>query len=271
MPQGLSVCIGINSVDPHHYQGWPGFLRACEYDAKDMAEIAETKGFKVNKLITKEATRQNLIENIKNAAQTLKSGDIFLLTYSGHGGQIRDDSGDEWDDALDETWCLYDGQILDDELYTLWETFAPGVRILVFSDSCHSGTVIKGGPSGIDTLNSIPRLMPSDVAPVVYMKNKNFYNKILKAHKNKKRMDVTIKATILLISGCQDNQTSEDGFFNGLFTSRLKKVWNNGKFKGDYRKFHGQIVKKMPPYQSPNYVTLGEANKEFEGQMPFTI
>ena len=36
MPQGISVHIGLNSVDPRHYEGWAGQLTACEADAKDM-------------------------------------------------------------------------------------------------------------------------------------------------------------------------------------------------------------------------------------------
>lgn len=269
MPEAIAVCIGINSVNPGHYQGWEGTLRACEADAKDMAKIANSQGFKYKTILTREATRKSVISSIKKAAALLKKGDIFLLTYSGHGGQIRDENGDEWEDALDETWCLYDGQILDDELYALWETFAAGVRILIISDSCHSGTIIRGIPSSIE--NFTPRLMPFDVSGVIYQKNKTFYDKIIKDHKNKKRADVNIKATILLISSCQDNQLSADGYFNGLFTGKLKKIWNNSKFKGDYRKFHGQIIKRMPPWQSPNYVVLGEPDKKFESQKPFTI
>ena len=52
--------------------------------------------------------------------------------------------GDEAD-KQDETWCLYDGQLIDDELYFELSKFAPGVRILVLSDSCHSGTVVRAG------------------------------------------------------------------------------------------------------------------------------
>jgi hypothetical protein len=36
-------------------------------------------------------------------------------------------------DKLDETWCLYDGQLIDDELYLELGKFATGVRILVLS------------------------------------------------------------------------------------------------------------------------------------------
>jgi len=83
-----------------------------------------------------------VIAAITSAATAIVEGSIFFLTYSGHGGQVPDITGDEVD-LQDETWCLFDGELLDDELRVLWSKFAPGVRILVLSDSCHSGTVIK--------------------------------------------------------------------------------------------------------------------------------
>ena len=64
------------------------------------------------------------------------------MSYSGHGGQIQDENADEAD-GLDETWVLYDRQVIDDELYQRWASFAEGVRIVVLSDSCHSGSVVK--------------------------------------------------------------------------------------------------------------------------------
>ncbi len=39
-------------------------------------------------------------------------------------------------------------------------------------------------------------------------------------------------ASLILISGCQDNQTSMDGDHNGAFTEQVLKVWNQGAFKG---------------------------------------
>ena len=142
MPKGIALTTGLNAVNPAHYGGWSGELNACEADAKDMTEIVTSKGFDVKTLLTKEASRKNVLDGVNKAANTLTSGDIFMLSYSGHGGQLPDLNSDE-DDAQDETWCLYDGELVDDEIYTLLGKFAQGVRILVFSDSCHSGTVTK--------------------------------------------------------------------------------------------------------------------------------
>ena len=100
-----------------------------------MTSVGKSRGFKVTTLLTKEATRERVIKTIRKASRTLKSGDIFMLSYSGHGGQLPDRNEDEAD-AMDETWCLYDGELVDDEMYSLYGGFALGVRILVFSDSC---------------------------------------------------------------------------------------------------------------------------------------
>ena len=96
-------------------------------------------------LLTKKGTRAHALAAMRQAAKRLVSGDLFFLTYSGHGGQVPDVTGEEAD-KQDETWCLYDGQLIDDELYFELSRFAAGVRILVLSDSCHSGTVTRAMP-----------------------------------------------------------------------------------------------------------------------------
>ncbi len=82
-----------------------------------MAEIAQSKGFDVKTLLTKAATRANVIDGINKAASTLTSSGIFMLSYSGHGGQLPDLNSDK-DDAHDETWCLYNGELVDGEIYS---------------------------------------------------------------------------------------------------------------------------------------------------------
>ena len=40
MRKGMSLHVGLNRVNPNHYDGWDGELAACEFDAKDMAKLA---------------------------------------------------------------------------------------------------------------------------------------------------------------------------------------------------------------------------------------
>ncbi len=272
MKTGMALAIGLNAVDPEHYGGWSGELVACEADAEDMAEIAKINKFHATTLLTKAATRANVIGEISKAANTLKTGDIFMLSYSGHGGQVPDENGDEPDD-LDETWCLYDGEMIDDELNAQFAKFAPGVRVLVFSDSCHSGTVTK--VAYLKSINAIKpgtlyRYMPLDIALRVYRKNKAFYDKILLDPSLKDAEDA-VKASVLLISGCQDNQLSADGDANGLFTSQLLAVWNHEKYRGNYRQFYKKIYKLMPPDQKPNFYRTGKIDPVFEKLHIFKI
>lgn len=275
MPQGIALHLGLNYVDPGQYGGWDGELAACEFDANDMQALAAGRGFQTHKLLRADCTSANVIAAIRAAAAKLKKGDLFFLTYSGHGGQVPDSNGDESDnDRQDETWCLYDRQLIDDELWALWGRFKSGVRILVLSDSCHSGTVAKDIPPmmpagpGAGPAPKV-RMMPLRVGRATYKAHRREYDALQKANPAAER--ARVRASVILISGCQDNQFSLDGPRNGLFTGTLKRVWNKGKFKGDHRTFRDQIAARMPTSQTPNYYLVGKANPAFEKQAPFTV
>lgn len=281
MPQAISIHVGLNEVDPAHYQGWDGKLVACEFDANDMEKLAGERGFKTHKLLTKHATAHALTAALEDAGKKLDSGDMLLLTYSGHGGQVPDANGDE-QDRMDETWVLYDRQMVDDELYSLLGKLKPGVRVAIFSDSCHSGTVARGaveliGPDRVaESVNGgngsgAPRVkgMPDNVVRSTYEANKEVYDAIQKSLPTLDKAN--IGASVILTSGCQDNQTSLDGDKNGLFTQTLLKVWNNGVFKSGYRTFAKRIAREMPPWQSPNLFIVGSPDRKFASQTPFTV
>jgi hypothetical protein len=163
MPRGLSLHIGLNYVDPGRYSGWDGALVACENDARDIKQIASTLDYAPTLLLTRDATRDAVLNAIKNAAKELQAGDIFLLSYSGHGGQVDDMNGDEPDDGKDETWVLYDGEVVDDELHQLYTTFVSGVRIVVLSDSCHSGTVTRAAFDGTVAVEAGEHMRPTQL------------------------------------------------------------------------------------------------------------
>lgn len=339
--RGYSIHIGLNHVDPACYNGWDGQLSGCINDATDMKSIADSLGYQSLILTDGQATASNVIAQIGGAAQELTDGDILFLTYSGHGGQVPDVNGDE-DEGQDETWVLYDRQLIDDELYALWGQFEAGVRIVMLSDSCHSGTVLRmmatyadlkrdirrsKAPPSADTLAVISQLektlgiqgareavaagapatatypdgggvatltraapapapaaapatdgipditrvktMPAEIRELVNTaRAADDSSRQWIAGNSSKAM---VQASVILISGCQDSQVSMDGARNGLFTEKLRQVWSDGAFSGDYHQFHGQIVAKMPSSQTPNFATTGVTNSAFEGEKPFTI
>jgi hypothetical protein len=335
---GYALAIGLNEVNPAYYGGWRGELCGCEPDAIDMKEIAIKQGLNVEVLLTKDATRDAVLNKLDDLAKKLKSGDLLVVSYSGHGGQIPDQNGDEAD-GLDETWCLYDGELLDDELHGAWMKFQDGVRILALSDSCHSGTVLKmkkidmenppaSRPRELDKMwehlrvppkldrvrmlslpelreaipvrpylreriKSLPpsaeqpseparfqpvepaaervfvsRSIPPGVSIKTYEQNRIFYDAL---GKSAPRQDSDqVKASVILVSACEDTQTAADLGFNGLFTWTLKKAWNNGAFTGDHLRFCDDIrerVKQQNPDQVPCIRYIGA----FIGQRPYTI
>ena len=297
-PQALSLHIGLNAVSAAAYEGWDGPLAACEFDANDMAALATTQGMKPTVLLTKKATRAAVLAALRSAAKTLKAGSLFFLSYSGHGGQLPDTNHDE-PDKKDETWCLYDGQLIDDELYLELSRFAAGVRVLMLSDSCHSGTVARDRLPPPPPPGQRAKLMPDTVGRRVYAAHRAFYDglqaavarvatkmadpdaalaqvaQVAQAAVTGPAAQATalvgaFKPAVLLISGCQDNQTSMDGEHNGAFTEQLLRVWDHGRFKGNYGVFHARIRSAMPASQSPNLFTLGPA-AAFVAQTPFTV
>jgi hypothetical protein len=281
MTSAISINIGLNHVDADAYGGWDGQLAACVNDARCMQQIADDLGYSSVLLLDEEATADRVICEIGNAAREIDEGGILLLTYSGHGGQMPDTDGDE-DDNKDETWVLYDRQLVDDELYNLWNQFGAGTRIVVLSDSCHSGSVTRdqeyqalaaspGLARHYRTRGGPPRFraMPMQVGAADYQHRRRFYDAQQFAAGARKRADM--EASVLLISGCQDNQLSSDGDVNGLFTAKLLEVWGNGDFEGSYYSFHQAIVDRMPATQTPNYYTVGTSNPDLEAQKPFTV
>lgn len=280
MTKAISIHIGLNNVDPNAYEGWDGQLFGCVNDALAMQNIADSLGYLSTVVLNEQATADQIISEIGQAAWNLDANGILLLTFSGHGGQMPDTNGDEADGS-DETWVLYDRQLIDDELYNLWSQFTAGARIVVISDSCHSGTVsrvreyqslqqVDSFARHYRTRSGPPRFrgIPNAVGVANYQHNRPKYAALQFASGSRTR-DI-MDASVLLISGCQDNQLSSDGDTNGLFTGTLLSVWQNGAFSGNYAAFHQAILNQMPSTQTPNYYLVGTDNPDFEGQNPFT-
>ena len=262
-PKGYAVCVGLNRVDAEAYGGWNGQLTACENDARDMARLLSGLGYEVTTLLGTLATTAMLRARIQDAAKRAVSGDIVVVTSSSHGGQVRDTDGTETD-GLDETICLYDRQLIDDELEHMWSMFCAGVRVMFVSDSCHSGTVVRALGSDVHVPGA--KTAPRDATTANYAAK---YLDILAA-KAAARTRSAIKASVLSFGACQDNQTAMDGPANGAFTGallRALRVYPDAKPGA----LIAHVRSVLPPVQSPTYVYAGPRDPVYEATPTFSI
>jgi metacaspase-1 len=99
-----AVVIAIN------YVGQQGELRGCQNDANNMIEyIKDVHGFQDENIAIlmddgkhTSPTYDNILAAYKKLVSECKAGDAVFLHYSGHGGKLRDEDGDE-KDGYDET------------------------------------------------------------------------------------------------------------------------------------------------------------------------
>lgn len=263
--------LGLNVVDPDHYDGWDGKLDACVNDSEFYKSLSAKAGFeKIIVLQNDEATSDAVLQHLATCASDLESGDYFFFTYSGHGSQVRDINNDEAEDEFDETWCLFNRQLVDDEIFEAFKAFNRGVKIFMVSDSCHSGSVSRARP----VLK--PRRAPADVSLRTILKNKSVYMPILT---RSRVMRDGLGAHVLQFSGCQDEQLSYEFGENGLFTTIFKKTLEGGE-NLSYASFFKLVAAEVPKVleeatqpdvlvQNPNMFGYGNSEFEFSGEETF--
>ncbi len=268
-----ALCIGINNYPGTHMD-----LQGCVNDANDWAAALAERGFKVAKLLDDQATKAAMVKAMNDLIGKAGKGDSLVITFSGHGTYQPDTDGDEAD-GLDEALCPYDLQtrgeaLIDDEIRQIFGARKAGVRIVLISDSCHSGTVTRAAaaekdadtrPRFMPMGNWLPaRLLPKDRAgkPATTMVAPAGTSPLLGAYSN--------KLGDLLLAGCKEgpNNYSYDariaGRFNGAFTYYALKALKGLKEGATYADWHKAIVKYLPSAsypQSPQIVGSEGARK----------
>jgi len=164
-----ALCVGINQ-----FKNYPSAaLQGCVNDAKDMSSVLKDylafTDADITILTDAQATKAKIMSNLKAMVDGAKKGQYTYLvfSFSSHGTQVPDVSGDE-PDRVDEAFCPHDlaqagGQwdkshiISDDELHDLFVQLPKNVLLEVYMDTCHSGTGLKA----IDMLlDRKPRFLP---------------------------------------------------------------------------------------------------------------
>ena len=282
MHKGYSLHIGVNNADPQHYHGLSP-LKAAVNDAIFWESYARKEGYLTAKLFDSKATSFAVKSILADYAAKMTPGDILLLTYAGHGGTIANLKQAGLDnEPYDQTWCLYDRQLLDDEIYECFRDFAKGTRILVVSDSCHSGTITRK-ETGINLSSLLlestksraasrgmsARILPTHVAQIIQEDfNDAVYRPLLEAFQFQRKAE-GVEASVMLLAACQDHQVTYDGAENGIFTEALKQLLR--KHKNLSGEALIQSISRFYTFPTPNFFRYGGIIRAFDTENPFKI
>lgn len=146
-----AVLIGINYTS--HRQGQ---LRGCHNDVHNIQKYIMDVGGVEESNITilmddgeaTEPTRENIMQALDELCEKCNPGDTGFVHYSGHGGRIKDETGED-PTGYNSTLVPLDfdkrgvGHILDKELYEHLVCNMPkDTSLTCLMDCCHSGTVL---------------------------------------------------------------------------------------------------------------------------------
>ncbi|KAJ3322650.1 60S ribosomal protein L8B [Boothiomyces sp. JEL0866] len=145
-PKKRALLIGINYVGQTHE------LSGCYNDVEEMKKYLEKVGFDEFMVMTDEQTgdlyptKVNICKAFRWLVADAHPHDTFFLHFSGHGGSIKDEDGDE-SDGYDETLFpvdyLQEGVLIDDDIHMMVvKTLPPGSKLTSVFDCCHSGSLL---------------------------------------------------------------------------------------------------------------------------------
>lgn len=260
MSHAVSIHIGVNAPRAGSAFDSRARLSDSETAAWRMAELASQAGYDSMLVLRGQtATLAAVNASLWNASQLLAKGDTLLVTFSGHGGQVPDRDGD---DPLgsDESWSLHDGELLDDQLCGYWRLFRGGVRIVVVSESCYSGGMMRTVDEDELFLAVRPgerrRRGEPDWVKEAMAKSMG------PAAVEQPRDPSGVRATVLMLTASGETQPAQ----GGLFTDCLLEVWAGGGFPGSYRELYEAVksrVMRIKSDQEPQLLMLGAPDPDF--------
>ncbi len=127
-----ALLIGIN------YVGQEGQLTACHNDVHNIREfLTEVYGFKESEMLIlmddarhHPPTRRNIEDAMIRLTRYSQPNDVAFVSFSGHGGNTKDTSGDEAD-GMDETYVCFAqklqrvGSLTKDVFFCCWHRLIP--------------------------------------------------------------------------------------------------------------------------------------------------
>lgn len=193
-------------------------LYKCVNDAIAMAKLFGTP--KAGVLVDGMNTRANMIKAFTQVVKAAGPGDKVVVSYSGHGTQVKDRNGDEpdgWDEAIVPIDLT---TIIDDLIYSILTQLNPQAQGFLFSDSCFSGTIQRAMP-GVSSAH-VGKLRQRKVRYIPSTMVKETRSPV----GNKGPQDPV--ANWVVFGGCSDFEFSYEGPKNGVMTDGIMQTAKKG-------------------------------------------
>lgn len=240
------VCVVIGMETSQRFGACPG----CKKDSDGITALLRSKyGYPVKLLQSEAATRQAVISTIISSADSVPADGLFILYYSGHGGQENlagwSTSEPEGADGDDEYLCLYDDYLLDDEIWELLNRCKG--RVFCGFDACHSATMFRS--IGPEIAQRAGKAVPLASYLVKSSGRFNLKPRALPLGTESFRM--------LCWSGCQEREYSYGGTFGGVMTNAILENWDrDDTYKSLWTKVETAVQLEQPT-QHPQQTQYG--------------
>ncbi|WP_447600573.1 caspase family protein [Nitrospira sp. Nam80] len=244
-----ALCIGID-----RYPTAP--LAGCVADAREWADTLRQLGFEEPVLLlNEEATRQAILDALKELIAAGSPGDVVVFQYAGHGTQLPDEDGDD-ETGQDQAICSYDfadGRfVIDDDVAAVFRTIPEGLNVTCFIDCCHSGTITRfavGGPQGDGGGDRRRRFLPA--TPAMKRAHLEFRRGMGRTRTAGQRGPETMRE--VTFSACLPSEVAYESDGHGDFTVRATKILRAGIAGLTHEQFQDQVTRAFGsmPQQHP--------------------
>lgn len=264
-----ALCVGIND---YPYDG--NDLNGCVNDANAWAQtLNDNYDFSdadIKILLDSDATKKNIIDELKNLLTGANEGDVLVFTNSSHGSYVADTSGDE--PKYDEILCPYDigdNQIVDDELRELFQNLSDKVRLTVILDNCFSGTATRAAIGDI-----LPGMKTPDDRRLRFLSPALRGLPVLenpwKAKPKSDGLHPESKMNEVLLTGCSDKEYSYDAFFHGTYHGAMTyyalRAIREANYQITYDQLHqrlGALIEDYPQHPQLEGKSLNKKRQIF--------
>ncbi len=265
MGTGRALIVGVPKPSPN--SGWTAdFLPGVQHDVSAMSSLLRELDFQVEVLESASATASAVLQGIRRSANALSAGDMFVFVYSGHGAPQASADADE---AEDQLLLTFDRPIVDDELGACWPLFAKHVRIVAYTDSCNSGSVVREIETPRGRVNVVEPRSATRRAPRPLSIG-------LPAAAREERADrdgniAGLQGSLIHFAACQDSEEASDLGSNGAFTHAMLTAWQ-ANFRTSYDELFEQTRRNMrhTTTQQPRLTVYGFFQAFYRGQKPFS-